>query len=323
MPAKALHQLLHELEKNRLIKQQEVLRRAHALAAQQQHSRQNTEEPGKPVFPESGSSASSTNSSFPGAPIRPASLPFSSGSTLPSNTQRNRGSAGYAPSGVFPPGATQPAASSTAPLSSWPVDSGPACVGGSAIHAPEETSQHPDQVETVRPRLPPQAAPFVSEDTGNNQADATVFQSNCSAQGFREPPPPQQEASGVVTAHGGVRPPAVEAPGSTNIPSPTGLDSALLDAVSEGSDSCARQQQHTGASAAGVWGSGATGAAQGGGGGLPSKMSTSSALRLLATMPHDKCVRFDVSVYGMFVFRPGSVHMANTCMHCGAVVNHS
>ncbi|PHJ23901.1 hypothetical protein CSUI_002245 [Cystoisospora suis] len=294
MPAKALHQLLHELEKNRLIKQQEVLRRAHALAAQQQHSRQSTEEPGKTVFPESGSSASSSNSSFPGPPVRPASLPFSSGSTMPSNTQRNRGSAGYAPSGVFPPGATPlPGASSTAPLSPWPVDSGPACVGGSAIHAQEESSQHSDQVEGVRPRLPPQAAPFVSqEETGNKQTAATAFQSNYSAQGFREPPPPQQEASGVVTAHGGVRPPAVKASGSTNIPSPTGLDSALLDAVPEGSDSCARQQQqHTGASAAGVWGSGATGAAQGGGVGLPSKMSTSSALRLLATLPHDKQLR--------------------------------
>lgn len=29
--------------------------------------------------------------------------------------------------------------------------------------------------------------------------------------------------------------------------------------------------------------------------GLPSKMSTSSALRLLSTMPHDKCVRFGVA----------------------------
>ncbi|EPR64337.1 hypothetical protein TGDOM2_232680 [Toxoplasma gondii GAB2-2007-GAL-DOM2] len=104
MPAKALHQLLHELEKNQLIKQQEILRRAHALAAQQTQAA--AEEKLNPSGPPSQAASKAVRSG--GVSGDPQRLP---GVALPlSHQQRCRD----APMGGV---------DSSVPATSWPTDS--------------------------------------------------------------------------------------------------------------------------------------------------------------------------------------------------------
>ncbi|PFH38547.1 hypothetical protein BESB_008890 [Besnoitia besnoiti] len=114
MPAKALHQLLHELEKNQLIKQQEVLRRAHALAAQQQgqgspdERRQLTA-----ASPQPGSTPAPPTSSSPTPGRMPSSVNAGGPHWLPSQRSRDTPSPGGFSSGLT---VTTP----------WPSDS-PSC----------------------------------------------------------------------------------------------------------------------------------------------------------------------------------------------------